>query len=82
MTVPERPEAALGQPASSRSGDEAAPANLDDHVRRNRAAWNADTDGYQARNAAAGCRSFGPVRRGRIPVVHLSSWLLPHRGGR
>jgi SAM-dependent methyltransferase len=28
------------------------PADLDDHVRWNRAAWNADADAYQARNAA------------------------------
>jgi SAM-dependent methyltransferase len=37
MTMPEQPEAVVAS---------------EDHVRRNRAAWNADADAYQARNAA------------------------------
>jgi 2-polyprenyl-3-methyl-5-hydroxy-6-metoxy-1,4-benzoquinol methylase len=52
MTVPERPEAVPAEPAASRPGDKPTPANLDDHVRRNRDAWNAEADAYQARNAA------------------------------
>jgi SAM-dependent methyltransferase len=52
MTVPERPAAVPDEPAASRAGGELAPADLGGHVGRNRAAWNADADAYQARNAA------------------------------
>jgi SAM-dependent methyltransferase len=52
MTVPEQPEAVPADPGAGRLRGEPAPADLEDHVRRNRAAWNADADAYQARNAA------------------------------
>jgi SAM-dependent methyltransferase len=52
MTVPEQPEAVPADPAPSQAGGEPAPVDIEDHVRRDRAAWNADADAYQARNAA------------------------------
>jgi len=53
MSAPQRPAAAPAEPGAGDvppAGE--VPAELDDHVRRNRTAWDADADAYQARNAA------------------------------
>jgi SAM-dependent methyltransferase len=52
MTVPQQPAGTPAQPAADQPRMEPARADVADHVRRNRAAWNADADAYQARNAA------------------------------
>src|SRR5919109_360024 len=52
MTVPEQPAAVPADPAAGRAVGEPAAPDLDEHIRRNRAAWNADADACQARNAA------------------------------
>jgi hypothetical protein len=68
MTAPERPAAVPAEPVASRPGG----AGPDDHVRRNRAAWNTGAMPYQARNAATlAAGGARPGACGRSPSRRL-----------
>lgn len=63
MPVPQQPAGTPGDPVDGRPPMEPTQADVADHIRPNRAAWNADADAYQARNAptlaAAGGMGWG-----------------------
>ncbi len=77
MTVPEQPEALAADPGAGRLRGEPAPADLEDHVRRNRAARNAGADAYQARNAATlaagGGMAWGVWQIPESQLMHLAA---------